>query len=765
MTINKLQLKLNINDFFLSIFLSGTIAFYLLTMIAPSYPLMLSLIFVILTTIFWSCIHERIILPAFCIIQTSLFFLCLLFFHSKLIEGMILLWNLAAHTIGTHSTLYLPVYQTILPKQQNTVCLSMLLFFFFFTISFISNRVAKQRNVFLYLLLLFPLFVFQLLFHIQLSFLLVVAVIVSIFLLRIAKLLSPSEMNSRFLKQLLLYIQQLFLLALLGLLTFHISGKLSLVSLQQEILSSISNFIYDNTLDPLSEGKLSVIQSQSRSKDSALSITMEHPSSMYLKGFIGSVYEHDHWTDLSYQERYENNNLFYWMKEDGFLPASQLSLIHALEQDRKVSSLSSNTTISIKGANKRYFYLPYELSSIQHPEINESALIQNEGFQAKNLKRISNYTFCASSSLVPNYPDIAAKLQEQEAAPSKKLKQYLSDESYYNIFVYKTYCQIPENTRILLKNHLGDVSIKKHSHFSYSSAVDHVRSYLKEHITYSTKKWVLPAQKDFLAYFLEEKPSGYSVQYATAATLMFRYLGIPARYVEGYLVTPENIKGLSDHSTIDIKKSNAHAWVEIYQDGVGFVPIEVTPPYYHVMEQPKAGKLTQEIQSVRQSQKNQSTQNIYHDDPLNLPHEVKLPDSLIDYLQYLRMLVALILIILLGLFFYLQLKKWHTLRVWKRQFHDSDSNCAAIAMFEYVKILLPQITYHSPSDQALLTAEYQEYYENMYALYEKALYSKHSLSPEELTSMVHFLNETIVLLIHHSSLFKRIKHRYYDFLY
>jgi len=68
--------------------------------------------------------------------------------------------------------------------------------------------------------------------------------------------------------------------------------------------------------------------------------------------------------------------------------------------------------------------------------------------------------------------------------------------------------------------------------------------------------------------------------------LMFRYYGIPARYVEGYLVTLDDVKDKEGYSVIPLSEKNAHAWVEIYQDGLGWVPVEVTPSYLDKTEQP-----------------------------------------------------------------------------------------------------------------------------------------------------------------------------------
>ena len=66
---------------------------------------------------------------------------------------------------------------------------------------------------------------------------------------------------------------------------------------------------------------------------------------------------------------------------------------------------------------------------------------------------------------------------------------------------------------------------------------------------------------------------GYSIHYATLATLMYRYYGVPARYVEGYRC---DLKA----GTNKVTAKDAHAWVEVYRYGMGWVPIDVTPGFY-----------------------------------------------------------------------------------------------------------------------------------------------------------------------------------------
>ena len=65
---------------------------------------------------------------------------------------------------------------------------------------------------------------------------------------------------------------------------------------------------------------------------------------------------------------------------------------------------------------------------------------------------------------------------------------------------------------------------------------------------------------DFAQWFLEESDKGYCVHFATAATVLLRAAGIPARYVTGYMVN------CAADQTIVVESDRAHAWVEYYDE-------------------------------------------------------------------------------------------------------------------------------------------------------------------------------------------------------
>jgi hypothetical protein len=77
-----------------------------------------------------------------------------------------------------------------------------------------------------------------------------------------------------------------------------------------------------------------------------------------------------------------------------------------------------------------------------------------------------------------------------------------------------------------------------------------------------------------VAEFLLRKKAGYCEYFATSAVLLLRLQGIPARYVKGVTVRPESRVG--DHHVV--RESDAHAWVEAYLPGTGWVEADPTPP-------------------------------------------------------------------------------------------------------------------------------------------------------------------------------------------
>jgi transglutaminase-like putative cysteine protease len=106
-----------------------------------------------------------------------------------------------------------------------------------------------------------------------------------------------------------------------------------------------------------------------------------------------------------------------------------------------------------------------------------------------------------------------------------------------------------------------------------------IEAYLLNNYTYSRRSPRVPEGQDYIDYFLFEGKAGYCTSFATAMAVLGRSIGIPTRYVEGYIARFED---MDEDNMYLIKNSYAHAWAEAYIEGVGWIPFEATAPYHDV---------------------------------------------------------------------------------------------------------------------------------------------------------------------------------------
>lgn len=105
-----------------------------------------------------------------------------------------------------------------------------------------------------------------------------------------------------------------------------------------------------------------------------------------------------------------------------------------------------------------------------------------------------------------------------------------------------------------------------------------IRSYLSENYQYEKSPKTAPNGEDELEYFLFTSKKGNSVQFASAAVILYRMFGIPARYVVGYELPAALFTAQPDGTYTAVAQGNqSQAWAEVYEDGIGWTPKELTP--------------------------------------------------------------------------------------------------------------------------------------------------------------------------------------------
>jgi transglutaminase-like putative cysteine protease len=101
--------------------------------------------------------------------------------------------------------------------------------------------------------------------------------------------------------------------------------------------------------------------------------------------------------------------------------------------------------------------------------------------------------------------------------------------------------------------------------------VARVQSYLGGHrFRYTTD--VAPPGELPLVDFLLRTHAGHCQHFAGAAALLLRMAGVPARMVTGFATGQRTERGYV------VRDVDAHAWIEVYFEDVGWVPFDPTPP-------------------------------------------------------------------------------------------------------------------------------------------------------------------------------------------
>ncbi len=124
---------------------------------------------------------------------------------------------------------------------------------------------------------------------------------------------------------------------------------------------------------------------------------------------------------------------------------------------------------------------------------------------------------------------------------------------------------LPERVRVLAD------SITAGSATPYDKAML-VQEYLRDNLTYTLKVPPPRPGQDAVDYFLFEAPGGFCSYYASAMAVMLRAEGVPARVVTGYAMGTYDFK----RGAYAVSGDMAHAWVEVYFPGYGWVEFEPT---------------------------------------------------------------------------------------------------------------------------------------------------------------------------------------------
>lgn len=279
-------------------------------------------------------------------------------------------------------------------------------------------------------------------------------------------------------------------------------------------------------------------------------------SNLYIKAYVGDTYENNRW-NVGGSGDYTQLLAAVAPHSDTDVFSYSYELLSEFGQDHMEIE-----KLAVFGS---YEFFPYGVLAK-----SSSGWVKDLYIQGTGQTQYFNFTPMIYP-LAGDYDDLTARASQFLAGNFSMA----SMEEAYGSYVRDAYLQVPQSTRNMLNSLTGGAVPE-----TLKEKVVYVRALLRDTCTYSLTPGSLPEGKDFTEYFLMENRRGYCMHFATAATLLLRDMGVPARYVEGYIMAPANFHPSAGGYEGIAYDHQAHAWTEIYLDGVGWLPVEVTPAYY-----------------------------------------------------------------------------------------------------------------------------------------------------------------------------------------
>ena len=182
---------------------------------------------------------------------------------------------------------------------------------------------------------------------------------------------------------------------------------------------------------------------------------------------------------------------------------------------------------------------------------NSSELFVTRNLRAGDTYSVSAPVFLAGDSGLGTLIEVCSTLEdsryEQIAETYTSLPGHLEEPVYSMAREVASVASSPYDRALALQSWLS-------RNFRYTLDVDHQ-----------------PANLDFVTHFLMDTREGYCTYFASAMTVMCRMIGLPARYVEGYVAEPD------ENGQAIVTGLSAHAWTEVYFRGFGWLTFDATP--------------------------------------------------------------------------------------------------------------------------------------------------------------------------------------------
>jgi len=503
----------------------------------------------------------------------------------------------------------------------------------------------------------------------------------------------------------------------------------------------IHNAKYETKYSSLPEGDFSDYKNTEAEAAPALSVTMEMPQTMYLRGFTGDVFTGESWESLDKEALVKNKQLLYWLNLDAFNLNSQFDAAGAYAQIEK-------STVSVKntGACSYYRYVPFNISK---GDWSQSENLNTDGVHGEG-EREYLYSVVGGSG-----ESITHVLNHLQSSDNEAVLQYRKAESGYRQFVYHYYLQIPEDVKELMSEQWDETSA------SYGGA-NNLTSQQAQDCTLHFLSRCFPKEGPPEDIKLPlEIADGTTFQYATTATMTLRYFGIPARYAEGYVISEEMAASAASGAAIEVDSSCARAWVEVYQDGIGWLPMDLTYGMGEILESPDKSDSEDGIgESKKKTQKKEEEKPEKEEQPAPVGGtmvRVIMESALKGVLKVLLILALICLV--------LWVRRKTLLDRKRKKFESEDHSDAAAWLYADAALFMEKLGFDrgngsmrglkAPIEEKY-GAEFAQQFEFASKLNERAMFSSEILSEEERHFVAEFRRNVLEKLNSEEKWYKRV---------
>ena len=304
-------------------------------------------------------------------------------------------------------------------------------------------------------------------------------------------------------------------------------------------------------------------------------VTTQLPEeTVYLKNFTGGDYIGNEWLPADESALLE----FVQNSGDGLSTViswyySRPSQLNSLQYEYIQRSRSSTQNLIYTQDDDSGFYM-YDMEWSASPWMVITSARDTD--QSEYLPYVSNYGGNYANRQWYYYFPLNDLFDELQNTDTESYQYFTQVMGPYEEYAFRNYLSVP--TEKLPR--LSELAEQRTS-TTVDESVDDIRRTLHSRAVYTRRPEMMPFGQDIVESFLFDRHQGYCQHFASAAVLLFRMYGIPARYVTGYAVSREEFETIPDDPSsyrAVLTDENAHAWAEIYVRNAGWIPIEVTPP-------------------------------------------------------------------------------------------------------------------------------------------------------------------------------------------